>query len=222
MKSARTGLLSGLADVVYGVSTAAATVLFLPGYLLRTGIPIVVGQARGVPIRAYREPTPGAETSIYSADGIQPDWASLVVTCFAIEVMIGAVLLTPLAMRSGGDITYLIPPQARTLSLLRGFDNNYFLLGQFFSRFNRADFWRYWVGASSLVASIPEPRVRSRARISVNRSPGRRIAARAFLAFTRVVTILDEPLGRIGLTSFLVSGVLLGAGVIGLEVLLLG
>jgi hypothetical protein len=194
-------------------------VLFAPGILVRSGLYVATGRLQGATVRCAVASV-GSDFAPYYVRGARVSWARLTRDSIAIQISLGAVLLAPLAVQALGDVSYLVPANVRELRLLLASGDNLALVGGFISRFTDSDFWRFWMGASCLVAVMPPRSTRRLARIDAERNRNLRLGR--LVGLLDGLAWVDDKIAPLGFSSYLTSGVIIAFAVVALEIVLLG
>jgi hypothetical protein len=149
----RTGVLA----VIRAASVSIATLLFLPGVLVRVGCQLVIGIASSAPIKHRDFVTElGGEIDRESAERA---WTKLLVATIAGPVVLGSVLLLPTIVR--WSLLDVRPFAALTVDAKTVVtrSNSVLPYAEAFVRYGPSEFLRLWFGVSCFYCCVPSANI---------------------------------------------------------------
>jgi hypothetical protein len=202
-------LRRGALAVLEASSVTLATVVFLPGVLVRIGCQVLTSAISGMRIAHHGFVTElGGEVEHLSGPRA---WSRLLIGTMAGPMLIGALLLMPFIVRTALLDVRPFASVASDPGLVLGRDTSLTPFFETFYRFGWADSLRLWFGISCFYCCIPSSTILDKAA-EENRShvrwPLRRIAFGSLIGLVRTLRTLDA------LLTFGFAGTYLASGLI--------
>jgi hypothetical protein len=203
--SVRTGVLA----VIRAASVSIATVLFLPGVLVRVGCQLVVGITSGAPITHRDFITElGGEVDGESASGA---WTKLLVATIIGPIVLGSVLLLPMIIRWSLLDVRPLAAAGVDLKTVVSRNNSFLPFLQAFVQLGPGEFIRVWFGISCFYCCVPSANIIAGARAE-NRDR-RRLSPLRF-AISPVILVCRLLRGVDALLTYGFAGAYLASGLI--------
>ncbi len=202
-------LRRGARAVLEASSVTLATVIFLPGVLVRIGCQILISAISGMRI-AHHDFVTDLGGEVKYLDGTRA-WSRLLIGTMAGPMLIGAVLLMPFIVRTALLDMRPFASVASDPGLVLGRDTSLTPFFETFYRFGWADSLRLWFGISCFYCCIPSSEILKEAA-GENHSHGRwsprRIAFGSLIGLVGALRALDA------LLTFGFAGTYLASGLV--------
>jgi hypothetical protein len=202
-------LRRGARAVLEASSVTLATVVFLPGVLVRIGCQALTSAISGMRIAHHKFVTDlGGEVEHVSGPRA---WSKLLIGTMAGPMLIGAVLLMPTIVRTALLDVRPFASVASDPGLVLGRDTSLVPFFETLDRFGWADSLRLWFGISCFYCCIPSSMILSKSaeeNSSRGRWSPRRMAFGPLIGLVRALRALDN------LLTFGFAGTYLASGLV--------